>query len=184
MVKYLNHCINEFDQGIGMNPDNESHGGAIFCAIGALVLSGRLMQFELNQEELIRWCVSRQVCSNGQKEDGLLLAGFQGRCNKIPTDSCYAYWIGGTLELLGQHELMNTQACCRFIFSCQNTMKKNAGGFCKYPYTFPDVMHSYFSLAWLSIQEHSSSSQKNQQQQKNILMPFDTKLQVPFFLQQ
>ncbi|RLN96736.1 hypothetical protein BBJ28_00024998 [Nothophytophthora sp. Chile5] len=99
-------------------------------------------------------------------------------CNKDP-DSCYAFWDGATLDLLGKHSLVDIPSCKKFIMSCQFLY----GGLCKFPDTVPDVMHSYYSLAWLSIAAHSNSSSAADAQTSELpkLKALDTKLQVPFF---
>lgn len=160
-----------YDGGIGIAPGTESHGGAAYCAIASLVLAGRMMQLDCEQNELVRWLVFRQQ------------SGFQGRCNKDP-DSCYAYWDGATLDMLGKHSLVDTPSCEKFIYSCQFPF----GGLCKFPDTVPDVMHSYYSLAWLSIAAHAPNSSKvgegkSTELSRELLKlaPFDSKLQVPFF---
>ena len=33
--------------------------------------------------------------------------GFQGRCNK-DADTCYSFWIGGTLDMLGAFDMVDT----------------------------------------------------------------------------
>lgn len=162
MVRFINSCVN-YDGGIGLNTGAESHGGAVFVAIASLVLSGRMMQLKCEQSELMRWLVFRQQ------------GGFQGRCNKSP-DSCYAFWNGAALNLLGKHSLVDIPSCKKFINSCQFRF----GGLCKYPDTIPDVMHSYLSLAWLSVAAHSSDYEDDEDKLCN-LAPLDTKLQVPFF---
>lgn len=166
-----------YDGGIGIAPGAESHGGAAYCAIASLVLAGRMMQLECDQGELARWLLFRQQ------------GGFQGRCNKDP-DSCYAFWDGATLDMLGKHALVDVPSCEQFIFSCQFPF----GGLCKFPDTVPDVMHSYYSLAWLSIASNASpspaataaaSGEASTTATDRIslpkLAPMDTKLQVPFF---
>ena len=123
-------------------------------AIASLVLTKRLMQLDCDRASLERWLVFRQQ------------GGFQGRCNKDP-DSCYAFWNGATLRMLGKHSFVDIESCREFVMSCQFPY----GGFCKYPNTVPDVMHSYYSLAWLSIAECEGDE----------LVPLDVKLQVPYF---
>ncbi|KAG6592726.1 Geranylgeranyl transferase type-1 subunit beta [Phytophthora cinnamomi] len=162
MVRFVNSCLN-YDGGIGLSPGAESHGGAMFTAIASLFLSGRMMQLNCEQSELVRWLVFRQQ------------GGFQGRCNKTP-DSCYAFWNGATLDLLGKHSLVDIPSCKQFIYTCQFPF----GGVCKYPDTVPDVMHSYLSLAWLSIASNSSANTEEGDKLPK-LAPLDTKLQVPFF---
>lgn len=159
-----------YDGAIGIAPETESHAGAVFCAVAALVLAGRVMQLGMDQAELIRWLVFRQ-------QDG-----FQGRCNKDP-DTCYAFWNGATLDLLGKHALVDVPSCQAFVYSCQFPF----GGIAKFPDTMPDVMHSYYSLAWLSIaansQRKSAGAPNDSGEQAELpeLAPLDTKLQVPFF---
>ncbi|CAI5727173.1 hypothetical protein KXD40_002402 [Peronospora effusa] len=165
MVRFINSCLN-YDGGIGLNDGAESHGGAVFTAIASLSLSGKMAQLNCEQSELVRWLVFRQQ------------GGFQGRCNKSP-DSCYAFWNGATLALLGKHHLVNIPSCKQFIYSCQFPF----GGLCKYPDTVPDVMHSYLSLAWLSIAAHSSPNMNEDEANCELpkLVALNTKLQVPMF---
>lgn len=159
-----------YDGAIGIAPETESHSGAVFCAVAALVLAGRVMQLGVDQAELVRWLVFRQ-----QQE-----SGFQGRCNKDP-DTCYAFWNGATLELLGKHALVDVPSCRAFVYSCQFPF----GGIAKYPDATPDVMHAYYSLAWLSIasnsQQQASDSSERGPDELPTLAPMDTKLQVPHF---
>lgn len=161
-----------FDGSIGITTDAEGQGGAVYCAIASLVLSGRLMQLNCDQNDLLRWLVFRQQ------------GGFQGRCNKDP-DSCYAFWNGATLDMLGRHSFVDIPSCAEFVLSCQFPL----GGLCKYPDSVPDVMHAYYSLAWLSIASNdskrmrsiSSSGDETPAFKLPDLAPLDTKLQVPFF---
>ena len=144
----------------------ESHGGAAFTAIASLALCGQLPQLQGDvRSALVRWLVFRQQQRSG----------FQGRLNKRP-DSCYAFWNGATLALLDQHALVDVASCQRFIYSCQCP---SSGGLCKYPASQPDVMHSYLSLAWLSIAAHASADADAPASPP--LAALDTKLQVPFF---
>jgi geranylgeranyl transferase type-1 subunit beta len=86
------------------------------------------------QPKLIKWCLERQ------------LSGFQGRINKIP-DTCYSFWIGATLCLLGAEKLVNSKLLRAHTMSCQ----KKISGFGKWPDQYPDVLHTYFSLCGLSM---------------------------------
>ena len=105
-------------------------GGSTYCAVASLVLMGR-MDSELGCDdeihswgnELIQWCVLRQV------------KGMQGRPNKRQ-DTCYSYWIGGTLRLLGYDHLLDKEALTDFVLGCQSDM----GGFSKLEYgLYPDM---------------------------------------------
>ena len=152
-VNYIRRC-RSWDGGVGLAPGTEGHGGSAFLATASLSLMGRMdevMDEHLGgggkdsgmgdtwRQELIRWCVSRQGY------------GMQGRPNKRE-DTCYSYWIGGTLKLLGCVELLDTDRLTGFVMECQTDL----GGFSKleghYP---PDVLHSFYSLAWLSLDQYS-----------------------------
>ncbi|OQS03558.1 geranylgeranyl transferase [Thraustotheca clavata] len=150
VVRYVNACAT-YEGGLGMNPGHEAQGGVTYCGIATLVLCGRLAQLAFPIQKLVHWLMFRQQ------------NGFQGRTNKLP-DSCYAFWSGATLQMLGYHNLVDIPSCRDFILSCQFP---NGGGIAKFPDTYPDVMHAYYSLAWLSISGEDG------------LLPLETKLQVP-----
>jgi len=139
-VDFIRSC-RSYDGAISLLPGQEGHGGSTFCAISALTLMGKdeeVLAEDGWRDELIRWCVSRQ------------LGGMQGRPNKVE-DTCYSYWIGGTLRLLGCDNLLDQETLTSFVLSCQTDM----GGFSKVLGVYPDLLHSFYSMAWLS----SSSSQ-------------------------
>jgi prenyltransferase beta subunit len=94
------------------------------------------------RKELTQWCVQRQI------------GGMQGRPNKVE-DTCYSYWIGGTLKLLGSSsfDLLDHDALRTFVLSCQSAM----GGFSKTRNAFPDMLHSFYSLSYLNLSNHQSS---------------------------
>merc|ERR1719383_311400 len=123
-----------YDYAFGMGPFTESHGGCTYCALAALSMMGCLSAVPC-QSELIEWLAKRQHL------------GFQGRVKK-PIDSCYSFWVGASLWILGVPTLMDGDSCARFLKSCEKRM----GGFSKFPETrFPDLLHSYFSVAGLSL---------------------------------
>eukprot|EP00698_Gefionella_okellyi_P001395 TRINITY_DN11340_c0_g1_i2.p1 TRINITY_DN11340_c0_g1~~TRINITY_DN11340_c0_g1_i2.p1 ORF type:complete len:324 (-),score=44.27 TRINITY_DN11340_c0_g1_i2:105-1076(-) len=122
-----------YDGGFAQQPGMESHGGSTYCAVAALTLMGKLDAVP-RRADLVRWCVNKQV------------GGFQGRTNK-PADSCYSFWIGAALDMLGCAEFIST-AHVR-TFNCQCEYEK--GGFGKWPQAPPDLVHAYFGLAGLSI---------------------------------
>ena len=98
----------------------------------AAVLGGRAAV-----EALAQWCVGRQI------------GGFQGRCNKDP-DTCYAWWVGATLLLLGGFGLVQQEHVTAFLLRCQFSGGGFAG-FCKYPDMSPDLLHAYYGVCWLSL---------------------------------
>lgn len=234
-VEYITNC-KSYDGAIALLPGQEGHGGSTFCAVASLVLMNRLDDVILStnwKHELIRWCISRQQSqptphaflpssssdANDNNTTIYPVAGMQGRPNKVP-DTCYSYWIGGTLYLLGYGHLLQQIPLRNFILTCQPTMvlkrqeveigidkndeeqeeeeqekegsddleeeeeeqqqqqtkkdkKKKVvktmmtvqhntspmtvmtpqyfGGFAKIPTTVSDVLHSFYSLAWLSL---------------------------------
>lgn len=140
--EYIVRC-QSYDGGFGLVPGSESHGGATFCAVAALQLMGFIGEdISPNQEViniplLVEWLLQRQ------SGDG----GFQGRINK-PSDTCYAFWVGGVLKMLGLFEFINKDALRNFILSCQSKY----GGFTKFPgMKFADLYHSYYSFSALSL---------------------------------
>jgi len=122
-----------FDTALPSLPDLEPHGGTTYCGLAFLSLAGKLGCLP-HQEELVQWLVDRQ------------LSGFQGRPNKR-VDTCYSFWVGASLKLLGHEDLIQQSFCSEYTLSCQ----ADIGGFSKWPDTFPDVLHTYYSLAGLSL---------------------------------
>uniref|UniRef100_A0A7S2TT83 Prenyltransferase alpha-alpha toroid domain-containing protein n=1 Tax=Lotharella oceanica TaxID=641309 RepID=A0A7S2TT83_9EUKA len=131
-VKYIVES-QAFDGGIGLRIGAEGHGGTTYCAVASLVLMGRLDALK-DYDGLVRWCVYGQ----GQ--------GFVGRPNK-PPDSCYSFWIGATMMMLGVYDLTAANDNRHFNLRCQTKW----GGFGKYPDVHPDILHSYFGICGLSM---------------------------------
>lgn len=123
-----------YEFAFGQVPGAEAHGGSTFCAVAALHLLGVLDRLE-HREQLIRWCLFRQN------------QGFNGRPNK-PDDSCYSWWILATLKLLSTDSLVDRDSNEIFL---HQTESKNYGGFSKWADLSPDPLHSYLSLASLSL---------------------------------
>lgn len=140
-----------FDGGIGQSPGDESHGGSTYCAVAALSLANRLWDGSVlstkEVDRLVKWAVWKQD------------RGFHGRAHK-PDDSCYAFWIGATLEILNSHVLIDHDSLRKFLVVAQHN---HIGGFCKLiePGTYSDILHTYFSLAALSLLHEPSFSPIN-----------------------
>lgn len=127
-----------FEGGIGLEPGFEAHGtdnlgGSTYCSLSSLTLMGTLSQLP-DKEQVIEWLLSRQC------------GGIQGRVNKVP-DTCYGFWIGGSLALLDAIEFLNIEDSYEFYKDCEN----QAGGFRKNSELRPDIVHTYYSLAYLSL---------------------------------
>ncbi|KAJ8672847.1 hypothetical protein QAD02_004107 [Eretmocerus hayati] len=138
-IDYILKSIS-YDGGIGQGPGLESHGGSTFCAIASLFLMNEMNNVlsKKQLERLKRWCLMRH-------DD--FVGGFQGRTNK-PSDSCYSFWIGATLQLLGISELSDFEENRAFVLDTQNTIM---GGFGKYDNKHPDPLHAYLGLCSLSL---------------------------------
>jgi geranylgeranyl transferase type-1 subunit beta len=138
-VQYIKSC-RSFDGGMSLLPGQEGHGGSTFCAVASLVLMEQLEDVILDnvqwRKDIIRWCVHRQV------------RGMQGRPNK-KEDTCYSFWIGGTLKLLGEDDLLEHDQLRAFVLQCQSNM----GGFSKVLDAYPDILHSYYSMSYLSLSQ-------------------------------
>ncbi|KAL5716661.1 protein geranylgeranyltransferase type I [Ranunculus cassubicifolius] len=144
---YILSC-QSYDGGFGLVPGSESHGGATYCAVAALRLMGFIGDNLLsettpspkifNASLLLEWCLQRQAI------DG----GFQGRSNKA-SDTCYAFWIGGVLRIIGAEDLIDKKALREFLLTCETRF----GGFSKFPGEFPDLYHSYYGFSAFSLLE-------------------------------
>jgi len=88
-----------------------------------------------HKDELIQWLIERQI------------TGFEGRVQK-PPDGCYAFWIGGSLKMLGAWDLVDFGYLRSFLCDCQGHL---TGGFAKYSGYHPDVLHTYYALCGLSF---------------------------------
>lgn len=117
-----------FSQG----PGEEGHGGSTYCALATLALTGQIDKIP-EKDNTVRWLLERQSL------------GFQGRPNKDP-DTCYSFWVGGSLSMLGSFSLVDAELLRAFIYQCEYKY----GGFAKCPNHPPDVLHAYYSLCGLS----------------------------------
>ncbi|KAJ2890920.1 hypothetical protein IWW38_003873 [Coemansia aciculifera] len=80
-------------------------------------------------QRTLKWALQRQ--NNG----------YQGRVNK-PADSCYSFWVGAAVELLGGHELVDAGAVSAFLVQCETRF----GGIAKFPDEFPDPLHAALGI--------------------------------------
>ncbi|KAK0070374.1 geranylgeranyl transferase type-1 subunit beta [Biomphalaria pfeifferi] len=135
-VAYITQSLS-YEGAFGQKPFNEAHGGSTFCAVASLVLLDRLNSAltENQLSRLKRWLLRRQE------------SGFTGRPNK-PADTCYSFWVGATLQMLGVLVLSDVTLNRSFVLSTQSPV---TGGFSKYPDHVPDPLHSYLGLCGLSL---------------------------------
>ncbi|GFT11235.1 geranylgeranyl transferase type-1 subunit beta [Nephila pilipes] len=136
IIEYIKESRN-YDGGIGQGPGLESHGGSTFCALATLWLMGKLEETFTEKElnDLKRWLIFRQN------------HGFHGRPNK-PDDTCYTFWIGASLKILGCYEFVNYSEVSRFVFSAQDEI---CGGISKLVDFTPDILHTYLGISGLLL---------------------------------
>lgn len=132
-IEYILSC-QTYEGGFAYRHGDESHGGATYCAIGALDLWGALDRIQ-NKKLLAYWFSQRQN------------DGFNGRSHKY-SDTCYSFWIGSPLTVLGWYDdIVDVKRLTAFIFSnyCgKGQFRSNAND-------KPDIVHTYFSLCGLSL---------------------------------
>ena len=123
--------------GFGQGQFNESHGGSTFCAVASLKMMGKLDEVlnKNNMDRLTNWLVWRQRC------------GFHGRPHK-DDDTCYTFWIGSTLKIIGHLDRVSTEEAVQFVLSTQDPL---TGGMGKWPQVHADPLHSYMGLSGLSL---------------------------------
>lgn len=102
---------------------------------------------------LVRFLSSRQLAypSAEDDDDDVAATGFNGRANKA-ADSCYTWWVAGTLSILGRAQpgaaaLVAPAPARRFLLGAA---QHAIGGFAKHPSAPPDVYHAYLGLAALA----------------------------------
>jgi len=144
MIAYITKSM-AFDGAFAQGPALESHGGSTYCALATLNLLERSRSnptFSLRSHipvqklnTLVRWCLFKQD------------EGFHGRSNK-EDDSCYTFWIAASLEILRSAHLIHRDKAVAFTLQTQDTV---IGGFGKHIGALPDALHSYLSLAGLSL---------------------------------
>jgi geranylgeranyl transferase type-1 subunit beta len=101
--KFLN-SIQSYEGGFSMVDEGESNAGTTFTAIASYKILGLDIP---NKNKLINWLCSRNSS-----------LGVNGRTNKIP-DSCYSFWVMGSLSNLGFLELFDREHTINFLLNCQ-----------------------------------------------------------------
>ncbi|KAH9841140.1 rab geranylgeranyltransferase [Rhodofomes roseus] len=133
-VGYLRQCRN-FDGGFGAVAGAESHAAMVFVCTAALAILDRLD--EIDQETLGWWLAERQL-PNG---------GLNGRPEKLE-DVCYSFWVLSSMSILKKIRWVDADKLIGFILSAQET---EHGGIADRPGDQPDVFHTHFGVAGLSL---------------------------------
>ena len=137
-VGYVLAC-QTYEGGFGLQPHAEAHGAGTYVAVAALTLTGQLHRLgEGGRRRLERWAMARQG-----------VEGYTGRANK-PPDSCYAFWVGGTLRLLGLDGYTEVGVNCGHLARCGDGKR---GGFGKEEKQRGDLLHSYMATAGLGLMQ-------------------------------
>ena len=63
-------------------------------------------------------------------------------------DTCYAWWIGASLKVLGAYPLLDHTVLRQFIVQIQS---RQTGGIRATPDTGPDIVHVHYGLLGLSL---------------------------------
>lgn len=131
---YIVSCVN-FDGGFGCIPGAESHAGQVFCCVGALKLCNALGRIDA---DLLGWWLCERQLDCG---------GFNGRPDK-KEDVCYSWWVLSSLAMLEKISWIDGEKLTQFICRCQDL---EDGGIADRPGDMPDVFHTFFGLAGLSL---------------------------------
>jgi geranylgeranyl transferase type-2 subunit beta len=158
-VSFILDCRNP-DGGFGMIPSAESHGAQVFVCLASLAILGALPALP-RPERTAFWLSCRQTPSGG----------LNGRPEKLP-DVCYSWWALSGLHILHQWRLSLADAIAspplvplcdyaalidagkltRFVYSAQDALD---GGIADRPEDRPDIYHTFFGVAGLSLLQHA-----------------------------
>ncbi len=146
MLTFIKSC-QTYEGGFSLIPNMEAQGGATYCAIASLTLCNKLHDTldTKSIKSLESWCERRALDTGG----------YNGRTNKV-ADSCYSFWIGGTMQMLDSFNTDPEPILSFLLNKCQFL----SGGFGKTPGDYPDVLHSFYSLSWLAINQDISMNLK------------------------
>eukprot|EP00768_Dysnectes_brevis_P004355 gnl/Dysnectes_brevis/3129_a3894_600.p1 GENE.gnl/Dysnectes_brevis/3129_a3894_600~~gnl/Dysnectes_brevis/3129_a3894_600.p1 ORF type:complete len:345 (-),score=87.02 gnl/Dysnectes_brevis/3129_a3894_600:114-1148(-) len=134
-IRWIQECANP-DGGFGVCPGAESHGGQMFCALGALSILHALSALP-HRVSTGRWLALRQVPEVG---------GMNGRPEKL-ADVCYSWWVGAPLWILGAGHTIDHDRLTTFILRCQD----QEGGISDRPEHRADAYHTFFGLGALGL---------------------------------
>lgn len=152
-VEFIMKCNNLIDGGFGSKPGSESHAGLVYCALGALALTGNL--YRVDADLLGWWLCERQVPSGG----------LNGRPEKLP-DLCYSWWVLASLQMLGRLHWIDRNKLATFILECQD---EDDGGFSDRPGDTADAFHTLFGIAGISLLIHDYQLSAYQEDDKSSL---------------
>ncbi|OJA20093.1 hypothetical protein AZE42_07714 [Rhizopogon vesiculosus] len=151
-VEYIQRCRN-FDGGFGAIAGAESHAAQVFVCVAALAILDRLE--EIDQPALCWWLSERQLPNGGlngrpeKLEDVSFRTTICSAVSIIPLfQVCYSFWVLSALSILGKLTWIDASKLEAFILSAQET---ESGGIADRPGDVPDVFHTLFGIAGLSL---------------------------------
>ncbi|KAG6911044.1 hypothetical protein DXG01_005460 [Tephrocybe rancida] len=133
-VNYIIRCRN-FDGGFGSVVGAESHAAQVFVCVAALAILDRL---DVVDVETLGWWLCERQLPNG---------GLNGRPEKLE-DVCYSFWVLSAMAILDKIPWIDADKLSAFILSAQDL---EAGGIADRPGDQPDVFHTNFGVAGLSL---------------------------------
>ena len=134
-------CNDVLDGGYGSLPGGESHAGQVFCCVASLAMTQSLHVLHPSAYHLLGFWLSERQCDSG---------GLNGRPEK-QADVCYSWWILSSLSILDQVSWIHTRKLQDFIIKCQDDVD---GGIADRPGDMPDVFHTFFGIAGLSLLQY------------------------------
>lgn len=162
-IDYILKCQN-FDGGFGAVPGAESHAGQIFTCIGSLSILNALNKISRKNIDLLCWWLCERQCDSG---------GLNGRPEKQP-DVCYSWWILSCLKILGRLKWIDSNGLTNFILKCQYKIENSeediqkgleiqeeGGGIADHPGDMPDIFHTFFGIAGLSLMGYFNMNNNN-----------------------
>jgi geranylgeranyl transferase type-2 subunit beta len=134
-VQYIASCQN-LDGGFGSCKGAESHAAQVFCCVGALSIAKSL--HVLQRPDLLGWWLAERQVDSG---------GLNGRPEK-QADVCYSWWILSVLKIIGRVDWISQNKLVTFIAKAQDP---DDGGIADRPDDMPDIFHTFFGIAGLSL---------------------------------
>ncbi|KAL7283316.1 hypothetical protein ACG7TL_002745 [Trametes sanguinea] len=136
-VGYIRRCRN-FDGGFGAREGAESHAAQVWVCVAALAILDKLDEVDV---ETLGWWLAERQLPNG---------GLNGRPEKLE-DVCYSHWVLSSMSILKKVHWINADKLIAFILSAQ---APEHGGIADRPGNQPDVFHTLFGVAGLSLLGH------------------------------
>ncbi|KAL4254163.1 Geranylgeranyl transferase type-2 subunit beta [Abortiporus biennis] len=133
-VSYIRKCKN-FDGGYGAVIGAESHAAMVYPSLGTLSILNRMDEVDV---DTLGWWLAERQLPNG---------GLNGRPEKLE-DVCYSFWVLSSLSMIRKLHWIDADKLIAFILSAEDS---EHGGLADRPGDQPDVFHTVFGVAGLSL---------------------------------